>query len=171
MFESPFNTTTKTNSLFSSPLQAQGSEDKLNQLYQEMEMLKQYKQGNKRTVFTDIADEMKDISEDEKRFIETSKEYMEASAKYQNDFSMFLVQHLGDEFTRSEFGKSPEQILAIIKKKKDEYKNRFAENINEIRDQNNNLALKNEELARTNLDLQKQLAEIKKQLGGLKNGN
>jgi transposase-like protein len=166
MFESPF-TQKSNNSLFSSPFQTQSSEERLNQLIQEMEMIKGKNQP-KRTVFTDISDEMKDLSEDEKRFIESSKEYIEASAKYQNDFSMFLVQYLGDEFTRSEFGKSPEQILAIIKKKKEEYKNHFAENISEIRDQNNNLALKNDELAKTNLELQKQLAEIKKQLGGLK---
>lgn len=171
MFESPFTKNTNT-SLFPSPY-SQTSEDRLNQLYQEMEMLKQYKNNsnniNKKTVFTDISDEMKDLSEDERRFIETSKEYMEASAKYQNDFSMFLIQYLGDDFIKSEYGKTPETILAIIKKKKDEYKNRFAEDISEIREQNSNLATRNEELAKTNSELQKQLAEIREKLGGLKN--
>jgi uncharacterized coiled-coil DUF342 family protein len=169
MFESPFNKQNQSSSLFSSPLSPQNSEEKIAQLYQEMEYLqKQRGNVNHKTVFTEIAEEMKGVSEDEKRFIESSQEYMEAAQKYQTDFSMFLIEHLGNDFAKSQYGKSPEQVLAAIRKKKEEYKNHFAADITEIRDKNNVLAQRNEELARTNQNLQKQLAEIQKQLGGLK---
>jgi hypothetical protein len=172
MFNSPFNNT-PPNSIFSSPFQVQNPEDRLNQIYQEMEILKQKQNGNvqQKTVFTEIADEMKDISIDERRYIESSDEYISASQQYQNDFSMFLIDNFGAEFSRSKYGKSTEKILAIIRKKKEDYKNHFAENISEIKEQNSTLSKQNDVLAKTNLDLQKQLAEIQKQLGGITNDN
>jgi hypothetical protein len=170
MFNSPFSQ--NNNSIFSSPFQSQNSEDRLNQLYQEMEMMKQMKNPtNQRTVFTDIAEEMKDLSDDEKRFIETSKEYLSVSQQYQEDFSMFLIDNFGADFAKSKYGKSTEQLLAVIRQKKEDYKNKFAENISEIREQNSNLAQQNDALAKTNLELQKQLAIIQEQLGGIKNAN
>lgn len=166
MFTSPFNTNT-SNSIFSSPFQNQNSEDRLNQLYQEMEYMKQRQNGiSQKTVFTEISDEMKDISEDERHFIESSKEYTIASQKYQSDFSMFLIENFGADFAKSKYGKSIEEVLATIRQKKEDYRNHFAENISEIRNQNNTLAQQNDALAKMNLDLQKQLAEIQKQLGG-----
>jgi uncharacterized membrane protein len=163
MFESPFNNK-QTNTIFSNPY---SSEDRINKLYQDLEMMKsqQQPQPQQRTVFTDINEEIANISDDERRFIETSDEYIQASQKYQNDFSLFLMEYLGPDFIRSKFGKSPEEVLLVIRKKKEEYKNKFAENLNEIRDQNANLAHQNNELAKTNQELQKELAEIRKQLG------
>lgn len=160
------------NSIFSSPFQSQNSNDRLNQLYQEMEFMKQHQTNQQqRTVFTDIAEEMKDVSVDERRFIETSDEYLSASQEYQNYFTLFLIDFLGADFLNSRYGKSPEKVLAVIRQKKDDYKNRFAENISEIRSQNNTLAQQNDALAQANMELQKQLADIRKQLGGMTNAN
>jgi predicted RNase H-like nuclease (RuvC/YqgF family) len=52
----------------------------------------------------------------------------------------------------------------VIRAKKDKYKDKFATDINEIRDQNKNLLDKNNKLAESNQALQKQLEEIKSRL-------
>lgn len=167
MYSNPYST---NNSIFADPFKPKYSDDRLAELYQNLERMKtQQINPNQKTVFSEIVAEFSDISDDEKRFIESSKEYMELSKKYQDEFSMFLIEYLGNDFLNSKYGKTPEEMLFVIRKKKEEYKNHFAENINEIRDKNNYLAERNDELSKANEELQKQLADIRKQLGGLKN--
>jgi len=48
-----------------------------------------------------------------------------------------------------------EEMLLVIKKEKEKYKDRFAADINEIRDQNKVLLSKNDELSKNNRELQK----------------
>jgi rubrerythrin len=168
MFESPFNTS-NSNNLFSSPVY--DSNSRLNELYKNMELLKQNQQNpqqvNQKTVFSDISEELKNISEDEKRYLESSEPYIMAFQGYQTGFSMFLIERFGNEFSSSPYGKSAEEFLATIKKQKEEYKNRFAKNITEIKEKNDALASQNNELAKVNQSLQAQLLEIQKKLGGL----
>jgi lipoate-protein ligase A len=57
-----------------------------------------------------------------------------------------------------------EEMLYVIRAQKDKYKDKFATDINEIRDQNKNLLDKNNKLAESNQALQKQLEEIKSRL-------
>jgi predicted RNase H-like nuclease (RuvC/YqgF family) len=52
----------------------------------------------------------------------------------------------------------------VIRKEKEKYKDKFAADINEIRDQNKDLLTRNNQLAENNLALQKQLEEIKNRL-------
>jgi hypothetical protein len=138
----------------------------LSKLYAELEMLKGNQQSlTKRTVFTDIASEMSNASEDERIFIENSKEYISLNQQYQTEFSAFLIEKFGDEYASSKYGETPERILNVIKNKREEYKNKFAANLNEIKESNRTLVDKNEELAKINESLQKQLAEIQSKLG------
>lgn len=165
--------TNQSSSMFANPFApSKQSPDDLEQLYQKLESLKskpqqaqqQVNQPNKRSVFTDITEEMRGASEDERRFIETSKEYVALDNQYKNEFSIFLMEYLGNDFLNSKYGRTPEQILGVIKEKRELYKNKFAENLNEIRGQNSSLAVKNDKLAKTNVELQKQLLEIQKKL-------
>jgi predicted RNase H-like nuclease (RuvC/YqgF family) len=55
-------------------------------------------------------------------------------------------------------------MLYVIRTQKEKYKDKFATDINEIRDQNRDLLNKNNELAESNQALQKQLEEIKARL-------
>jgi predicted RNase H-like nuclease (RuvC/YqgF family) len=55
-------------------------------------------------------------------------------------------------------------MLYIIRTQKEKYKDKFAKDINEIRDQNKDLLSKNNQLAESNNALQKQLEEIKSRL-------
>jgi predicted RNase H-like nuclease (RuvC/YqgF family) len=55
-------------------------------------------------------------------------------------------------------------MLYTIRSQKEKYKDKFATDINEIRDQNRDLLNKNNELAESNQALQKQLEEIKARL-------
>jgi len=55
-------------------------------------------------------------------------------------------------------------MLLTIKREKEKYKDKFASDINEIRDQNRALLDRNDELSKNNKDLQKQLEEIKARL-------
>jgi polyhydroxyalkanoate synthesis regulator phasin len=57
-----------------------------------------------------------------------------------------------------------EEMLYVIRKQKDKYKEKFATDINEIRNQNKTLLDKNNQLAESNQELQKQLEEIKARL-------
>lgn len=165
MFESPFYPNT-SNNLFSNPLY--NSNERLNELYKNMELLKQAQQPqNQKTVFTEINAELKELSEDEKRFIEGSEDYLRASQNYQNAFSMFLIDNFGAEFSKSPYGKTAEELLMTLKQQKENYKNRFAKNITEIKEKNDALAQQNTELAKINQGLQAQLLEIQKKLGGV----
>jgi lipoate-protein ligase A len=57
-----------------------------------------------------------------------------------------------------------EEMLYVIRQQKEKYKDKFATDINEIRDQNKTLLDRNNQLAESNLVLQKQLEEIKTRL-------
>jgi ABC-type transporter Mla subunit MlaD len=162
----------KQQSIFQNPLDFRGAsapESQLSDIYANMERLKQLQQLTQpqipqRTVFSDIMDELKDMSEDEKRFIETSEEYQKANLAYQESFTNFLLEKLGPEYLSSTYGKAPEQVLLVIKQKKEKYKSQFAADITSIKEQNNSLAERNENLIRTNIELQKQLKEIQERL-------
>jgi regulator of replication initiation timing len=55
-------------------------------------------------------------------------------------------------------------MLYTIRSQKEKYKDKFATDINEIRDQNKELINKNNQLVENNQELQKQLEEIKARL-------
>lgn len=118
----------------------------------------------RQTVFTDIATEMKDLPEDELNFIITSKDYQKTNAKYQQEFSEFITSKFAAEYIQTENAKTLEELLGIIRKRKEQYKSKFAEDISEIREQNKNLVDKNNELAESNAALQKQLMNIQEKL-------
>lgn len=142
--------------------------------YAQLEALKrqQYSNStqNNRTVFTDISDEMRDLGEDEKNFIVSSTEYQNLTTQYQEEFSSFLIQYFANDYLKSEYAKTPEKILALIRSKKEQYKSKFANDISDIRTQNEALATKNDALEKANLALQEQLKEIRESIGGLKHG-
>ena len=123
-----------------------------------------------RTVFTDISDEMRDIGEDERNFIESSSEYQKLNAQYQEEFSSFLIQYFSNDYLKSEYAKTPEKILALIRTKKEQYKSKFANDISDIKAQNQILVDKNDALEKANVSLQAQLKEIRDSLGGVKHG-
>lgn len=116
------------------------------------------------TVFTDIDAELKNLSEDELSFITMSKEYQEVSNKYQTEFSQFLINKFSNEYLQTGNTRTLEEMLYVIRSQKEKYKDKFASDINEIRDQNKNLLDKNNQLAESNQALQKQLEEIKSRL-------
>jgi ABC-type transporter Mla subunit MlaD len=159
--------------IFKNPLDFNGASSpdaQMSEIYANLEKLKQLQQlsqvnnQQKRTVFSDIADELKDLGEDERRFIESSEEYQKANAEYQESFTAFLLEKLGPEYLASQHGKIPEKMLLVIKQKKEKYKGQFAADISSIKEQNSNLAQKNETLMKTNLELQKQLKQIQEKL-------
>jgi ribosomal protein L16 Arg81 hydroxylase len=116
------------------------------------------------TVFTDINNEMKNLSEDEANFITASKEYQTIANKYQTEFSQFLITKFSNEYLQTGNTRTLEEMLYVIRQQKEKYKDKFATDINEIRDQNKDLLTKNNQLAESNLALQKQLEEIKSRL-------
>jgi hypothetical protein len=116
------------------------------------------------TVFTDIENELKNLSEDETTFITSSKEYQTISNKYQAEFSQFLINKFSNEYLQTGNTRTLEEMLYVIRAQKDKYKDKFATDINEIRDQNKNLLDRNNQLAESNQALQKQLEEIKSRL-------
>lgn len=120
--------------------------------------------NQRQTVFTDIADEMKDLSEDEMNFIVSSKDYQTVNAKYQEEFSSFITSKFAAEYIQTENVRTLEELLGVIRKRKEQYKSKFAEDISEIREQNKNLVDKNNELAESNAVLQKQLMDIQNKL-------
>lgn len=132
--------------------------------YAKLEALKRQQgiqQPQVMTVFTDIETELKNLSEDELNFITTSKEYQSVSSKYQAEFSQFLINKFSNEYIQTGNTKTLEEMLYIIRNKKEKYKEKFASDINEIKDQNKALLERNDKLAENNLALQKQLEEIK----------
>lgn len=136
--------------------------------YAKLEALKrqqmQTQQSQQATVFTDIDNELKNLSEDELNFITTSKEYQTISNKYQTEFSQFLINKFSNEYIQTGNTRTLEEMLYVIRNQKEKYKDKFASDINEIRDQNKTLLDRNNELAENNQLLQKQLEEIKSRL-------
>lgn len=146
-------------------------EDSLMQTYAQLEALKAKQNQlnnnynpNQSTVFTDIANEFKDISDDEVSFITSSKEYQTLNEKYQAEFSQFLISKFSGEYLQTTGNtRTLEEILFTIRSKKDQYKQKFANDINEIRDQNKELLERNNALAANNLELQNQLKKFLKE--------
>jgi uncharacterized coiled-coil DUF342 family protein len=143
----------------------QDLEASLMQSYAKLEALKakqnQYQQPAN-TVFTDIANEFENLSTDEANFILTSNEYQNLNNKYQQEFTQFLINKFSGEYLQTGNVKTLEEMLFTIRQKKDQYKQKFAEDINEIRDQNRNLVEKNNQLAENNQALQEQLKKLLK---------
>jgi phosphopantetheinyl transferase (holo-ACP synthase) len=137
-------------------------EQTLAESYAKLEALKNANGGGmtKQNVFSDIAIELKDLSEDELNFITASQDYITTNAQYQREFSEFITEKFANEYIQAGKGKTLEQLLSIIKKRKDQYKSKFVEDISEIRDKNKELADKNAELAKSNEELQKQLFKM-----------
>jgi hypothetical protein len=137
--------------------------------YAKLEALKRQQQlqqtiPTQSTVFTDIDNELKNLSEDEMAFVTNSKEYQTIANKYQAEFSQFLITKFSNEYLHTGNTRTLEEMLYVIRNQKEKYKDKFATDINEIRDQNKNLLDKNNQLAESNLALQKQLEEIKSRL-------
>jgi hypothetical protein len=143
----------------------QDLEASLMQSYAKLEALKakqnQYQQSVN-TVFTDIASEFENLSTDEANFILTSNEYQNLNNKYQQEFTQFLINKFSGEYLQTGNVKTLEEMLFTIRQKKDQYKQKFAEDINEIRDQNRNLVEKNNQPAENNQALQEQLKKLLK---------
>jgi molybdopterin converting factor small subunit len=161
-----------TNTNYNSPFQNTPSilDASLADSYAKLEALKRQQQQMQQpvvqqsTVFTDIADELKNLSEDESIFITSSKEYQTISNKYQAEFSQFLINKFSNEYMQTGNTRTLEEMLYVIRQQKEKYKDKFATDINEIRDQNKTLLDRNNQLAESNLALQKQLEEIKSRL-------
>lgn len=167
------------NNLFNSGLSSSNpfnksnpSEAALAEAYARLEALKQQQMSLTQptttqvsTVYTDIANELKDISNDELNFISSSPEYQAVHNQYQNEFSEFLTIKFANEYLQTS-GKQRtlEELLVVIRKQKEKYKSRFAEDINNIQQQNKSLVDRNNELAAANEKLQIQLEEIQRKL-------
>lgn len=153
LFSNPYGTNEKT-------------QDQLADAYKKLELLKQQEMNKapERNAFSDISEELKGLSEDERTFIESSKEYIEASQAYQQAFNSFLIEKTGSEFLKTKYGTTVEKLLAVIKNKKDNYRNKFAEDIEAIKNTNSKLEKNNEELLKANSLLQQQLEAIQKKL-------
>jgi hypothetical protein len=171
-----FNETNQNRNIFSNPFSLNNnipSSSSLNDAYKQLEFLKAQHESlqhhaneNSKNVFSDIVDEWGKASEDEKIFIQNSQEYQSANAQYEQEFNAFLIEYLGNDFLKSPHGKAAENVLAVIRNRKDNYKNKFANDISEIREKNSKLEQNNEELAKSNLILQEQLKEIQARLSG-----
>lgn len=149
---------------------ASNIEDSLLQTYAQLEALKakqnQLNGGvvpQQNTVFTDISNEFKDLSEDETNFIISSPEYKTLNDKYQAEFTQFLISKFSNEYLQTTgSSRTLEEMLFTIRNKKELYKKKFANDINEIRDQNRELLERNNTLAASNQELQNQLKKILK---------
>jgi hypothetical protein len=152
---------------FLSSTNPQNTDDLLAQSFAKLEALKKQYNDSKTqqsTVFTDIESEFKNLSDDETQFIVNSSEYQAANLKYQSEFSQFLINKFSNEYLQTGNTRTLEEMLYIIRNQKEKYKEKFATDINEIRDQNKSLLDKNNQLAESNQQLQKQLEEIKNRL-------
>lgn len=156
----PFGMNMNTNTLDNNLLES----------YAKLEALKQ-KQYNpimqqKQTVFNDIEEELKGLSDDELNFIINSQEYQALNQKYQNEFSQFLISKFQNEYLQTgNSARTLEEMLHTIKIKKDKYREKFASDINEIKDQNKELLNKNSELENANNELKVELMKIQERLG------
>lgn len=137
---------------------------KLEALKRQQQQMQQPAVQQHATVFTDIENELKNLSEDETAFITSSKEYQTISNRYQAEFSQFLINKFSNEYIQTGNTRTLEELLYTIRQQKDKYKDKFATDINEIRDQNKTLLDRNNQLAESNQALQKQLEEIKSRL-------
>lgn len=171
-----FNSNYSTSNPFALNLNStkESIEDSLMQTYAKLEALKA-KQNQlsgtvnqtvpqQATVFTDISNELKDLSEDEVNFIISSPEYQHINGRYQEEFSQFLIAKFSNEYLQVGNTRTLEEMLNTIRVKKDQYKQKFAKDINEIRDQNKELLNRNNQLAENNLRLQEQLKEIQEKI-------
>jgi multidrug efflux pump subunit AcrB len=155
------------NPFLSSTNNQQSTDDILAQSYAKLEALKKQYGDSKpqhATVFTDIEGELKNLSEDELQFVVNSPEYQQVNLKYQNEFSQFLINKFSNEYIQIGNTRTLEEMLYIIRNQKEKYKDKFANDINEIRDQNKSLLDRNNQLAENNQQLQRQLEEIKAKL-------
>ena len=170
-----FNSNYSTSNPFALNLNSskESAEDSLMQTYAKLEALKakqsqfnnpQNPQYQQSTVFTDISNEFKDISEDEINFIVSSPEYQKINNKYQEEFSQFLIAKFSNEYLQTGNTRTLEEMLNTVRIKKDQYKQKFAKDINEIRDQNKELLNRNNQLAESNMKLQEQLKEIQEKI-------
>jgi FtsZ-binding cell division protein ZapB len=140
---------------------------RLEALKQKQNQLQQSSSTQQHNVFTDIATEFEGLSTDEINFIVNSQEYQRLNSKYQDEFSQFLISKFSNEYIQTGNAKTLEEMLFTIRQKKDQYRQKFAEDINEIRDQNKNLVEKNNQLAENNQILQEQLKAIQERLQGV----
>jgi FtsZ-binding cell division protein ZapB len=177
LFNSSFSTSNPFNMSGNLNNSAQDLENSIMQSYARLEALKAKQNqlqnaiqipNQQSTVFTDIANEFEGLSADESGFIVNSQDYQRLNAKYQSEFSQFLITKFAGEYIQTGNVKTLEEMLFTIRQKKEQYKQKFAEDINEIRDQNKNLVEKNNQLAENNQLLQEQLKAIQERL--LKNG-
>jgi ATP-dependent Lon protease len=166
----PFGNNFNTNSTYN----PQELENSLMQSYAKLEALKA-KQNQlqaisanqtvaQNTVFSDITNEFDGLSKDEINFIVGSQEYQNLNNKYQNEFSQFLIAKFSNEYLQTGNVTTLEEMLFTIRQKKEQYKQKFAEDINEIRTQNKTLVDKNNQLAQNNQLLQEQLKSIQEKL-------
>ena len=118
----------------------------------------------RKTVYSDIQKVWTELSADEKKFIESSEEYIQANIDYQTAFNQFLIERMGEEFLVSKYGTAPEKILAVINKKKDEYKSNLSNDISTIKSQNQYLIQKNEDLSKKNEELSSLIKSLQEQL-------
>jgi thiazole synthase ThiGH ThiG subunit len=157
-----FNSNYSTSNPFGTT--GQPTQQSLTDAYAKLELLKQQQMPQKATVYSDISNELSTLSEDEMNFITTSPEYQKTYNKYQTEFSEFLTNKFVSEFISTSGGSSLEELLFVIRQKKDAYKSKFAKDINEIRDQNKSLLDKNNKLAEDNEKLKEQLKNIQEKL-------
>ena len=154
----------------------------LTSIYQKLDALKTQKQminnsitpntqmqndesmAKRKTVYTDIQKVWAELSTDEKNYIESSEEYVQANIEYQTAFNQFLLERMGEEFLVSKYGMAPEKVLAVINKKKDEYKNNLSNDISTIKSQNQYLMQKNEELSKNNEEMAQLIKSLQDQL-------
>jgi FtsZ-binding cell division protein ZapB len=170
IFNSNFSTSNPFN--MNGQTSTQDLENSIMQSYAKLEALKAKQNqlqatqmsSQQHTVFTDIASEFDGLSSDEANFIVSSKEYQNLNAKYQNEFSQFLITKFSNEYIQTGNVKTLEEMLFTIRQKKEQYKQKFAEDINEIRDQNKTLVDRNNQLAQSNQLLQEQLKAIQEKL-------
>lgn len=166
----PFNTTFATSNPFTNSTTSPSLDESLAASYARLEALKKQYESQQnpkvqtRSVFSDISDELSGLSEDEANFVLSSKEYQAVNQKYQNEFSQFLINKFSAEYAQAGNTRTLEEMLATIKRQKEKYKDKFASDINEIRDQNKTLIETNNKLAENNAALQKQLEEIKNRI-------
>lgn len=172
-----------TADIFANPFLANNNKTNdldLASLYQKLDALKAQKQvinnvqntattvddvaAKRKTVYTDIQKIWSELSADERNFIENSEEYIQANVEYQTAFNQFLIERMGEEFLVSKYGIAPEKVLAVINKKKDEYKSNLSNDISTIKSQNQYLMQKNDDLAKKNEELSNLIKSLQEQL-------
>jgi FtsZ-binding cell division protein ZapB len=177
MNNSIFNSNLSTSNPFSlgnNTSSTQDLENSLLQSYARLEALKskqnqipQYQQAiapQQNTVFTEIYNEFDGLSKTEMDFIVNSQEYQALNARYQTEFSNFLIGKFSSEYLQTPNAKTLEEMLYTIRQKKEQYKQKFTDDINEIRAQNKALAENNNLLIQNNQQLQEQLKAIQTRL-------